>query len=87
MSAVSMGPRTELMVGIGGSPIVGSGRGGTPILTFPLRGGRDWRKAPSYSLTTGLERVPTPVISISTTSPFLRFSEAPSVPIQMTSPG
>src|SRR5271166_3008617 len=39
------------------------------------------------SRTTGLRRVPIPVISISTTSPCLTFSGAPSVPIHTTSPG
>ena len=44
---------------------------------------------PSYrpSRTTGLLKVPIPVISISTVSPCLRFSGAPSVPIHTTSPG
>src|SRR5215475_10614925 len=39
------------------------------------------------SATNLLRSVPIPVISISTTSPALRSGEAPSVPIQITSPG
>src|SRR4029077_1304810 len=39
------------------------------------------------SATNLLRKVPTPVISISTTSPALRSGELPSVPIQITSPG
>src|SRR5579872_2936359 len=39
------------------------------------------------SATNLLRSAPIPVISISTTSPCLRFGEAPSVPIQITSPG
>ena len=39
------------------------------------------------SRTTGLRNVPMPVISISTVSPCLKFSGAPSVPIHTTSPG
>src|SRR6202171_4348077 len=41
----------------------------------------------AVSLTKRLRKVPMPVISISTTSPALRSGEAPSVPIQITSPG
>src|SRR6201991_2498262 len=40
-----------------------------------------------FSATNLLRSVPMPVISISTTSPALRSGEAPSVPIQITSPG
>jgi len=39
------------------------------------------------SRTNLLRKVPTPVMSISTTSPCLMSGEAPSVPIQITSPG
>jgi hypothetical protein len=39
------------------------------------------------SRTTGLLKVPIPVISMSTVSPCLMFSGAPSVPIHTTSPG
>ena len=39
------------------------------------------------SATNLLRKVPIPVISISTTSPALMSGEAPSVPIQITSPG
>src|ERR1700704_1917874 len=39
------------------------------------------------SATNLLRKVPMPVISISTTSPALRSGDAPSVPIQITSPG
>src|SRR3977135_2271407 len=41
----------------------------------------------AVSRTNRLRKVPMPVISISTTSPCLRSGEAPSVPIQITSPG
>src|SRR6266849_4041136 len=41
----------------------------------------------SISATNRLRSVPMPVISISTTSPAFRSGEAPSVPIQITSPG
>src|SRR6185437_9231323 len=40
-----------------------------------------------FSATNLLRKVPMPVISISTTSPAFRSGEAPSVPIQITSPG
>src|SRR5579872_1624893 len=41
----------------------------------------------AFSATNLLRSVPMPVISISTSSPALMFGEAPSVPIQITSPG
>src|SRR5579871_4624026 len=41
----------------------------------------------AFSATNLLRRVPIPVISTSTTSPALILGEAPSVPIQITSPG
>src|SRR5579863_10246280 len=41
----------------------------------------------AFSATNLLRSVPMPVISISTTSPALILGEAPSVPIQITSPG
>src|SRR5438128_9867551 len=40
-----------------------------------------------FSATNLLRNVPIPVMSISTTSPSLMSGEAPSVPIQITSPG
>src|SRR5438128_12675636 len=40
-----------------------------------------------FSATNLLRSVPMPVMSISTTSPALMSGEAPSVPIQITSPG
>ena len=43
--------------------------------------------AGAVSATNRLRKVPMPVISISTTSPALRSGDAPSVPIQITSPG
>src|SRR3954451_12016099 len=43
--------------------------------------------AHAASATKRLRSVPMPVISISTTSPALISGEAPSVPIQITSPG
>ena len=45
------------------------------------------RSAGGVSATNRLRKVPMPLISISTTSPALRSGEAPSVPIQITSPG
>src|SRR5665213_3705045 len=41
----------------------------------------------AFSATNLLRSVPMPVMSISTTSPSLMSGEAPSVPIQITSPG
>ena len=82
MSAVSIGPRTEFIVAMGSR--------------LPLRFRCKWPCCHSdaggfetrpYSPTTGLLRVPTPVISTSTTSPAFMFWVAPSVPIQTTSPG
>src|SRR6478609_930897 len=40
-----------------------------------------------FSPTNRFRNVPMPVMSISTTSPALRSGDAPSVPIQITSPG
>ncbi len=42
---------------------------------------------PAASLTTELRSVPIPEISISIVSPCFMFAVAPSVPIQITSPG
>ena len=44
-------------------------------------------RARYFSQTTGLLRVPMPSISMLITSPSFMFSGAPSVPIQITSPG
>src|SRR5580692_4383782 len=53
-----------------------------------MGGGVAAHAAPFMSSATNLLRsVPMPVMSISTTSPALIFGEAPSVPIQITSPG
>ena len=45
------------------------------------------RCASTFSFTNLFRNVPIPVMSISTTSPAFRLGEAPSVPIQITSPG
>ena len=41
----------------------------------------------TFSATNLFRNVPIPVMSISTTSPAFKLGEAPSVPIQITSPG
>ena len=62
-----------------------------PLILNLLKEGRKrdgWRRrCPYFSHTTGLVRAPMPSIAMVTTSPSLRFSGAPSVPIQRTSPG
>src|SRR5207245_7876159 len=68
--------------------------GAASLLDLDLAGLGDFSTSAAHtrlpgavSLINRLRRVPIPVISISTTSPSLRSGEAPSVPIQITSPG
>jgi len=61
----------------------GSGRACCQPRDLGLNLARGYR----FSATNLLRRVPIPVMSISTTSPDFRSGEAPSVPIQITSPG